>query len=239
MKIEDHFKETLHGAVASEPPVFDAWDRFERRMGRSRRWRLVASLAGAAAVITAAAIVVPQLSSKNTVNPPIISTPDPYAGWLTATDPVGQWTLRHPMSWKVTQFEGVYEVLPPGEIGSVAAEPTFSVIISRLSEDFERPAAEGDPTVERGVWPGGRPYMRIPQQAGDGSVGYVYRIDWSPPCAFATQGGPLCDFEPSVLMVHIFSSDQARFDRYAEDGDLVAKSIRYRDVPPPTEAPTS
>ena len=237
MKIEDHFKETLHRAVANEPPVLDAWDRFERRMGRSRRWRLVASLAGAAAVITATAIVVPQLSSKDTVNPPIISTPDPYAGWLTATDPVGQWTLRHPMSWKVMQFEGNYEVIPPGHVGSISGETTFAVMIARLSEDFERPAADEDPTVVRGVWDDGRPYMRI-QQRGY-SVGYMYRIDWSPPCAFATEGEPLCDFEPSVLIVHVFSQDQTLLDRYAEEGDLVAKSIRYRDVPPPTEAPTS
>ena len=238
MKIEDHFRETLRGAVANEPPVLDAWDRFERRVGRDRRWRLIASLTGAVAVIVAAAVVVPQLLTTTTKLPPVVQ-PDPYAGWTEAVDPVGQWTLKHPPTWRVTQFEGVYEVLPPGEIGSIAGEPTFSVIISRLSEDFELPAAQGDPTVERGVWPGGRPYMRIPQQAGDGSVGYKYRIDWSPPCAFAAPPAAICDFEPSVLIVHVFSSDQTRFDRYAADGELVAKSIVYRDVPPPTGEPTS
>jgi len=234
MKMEDHFKETLHDAVANEPPALDAWDRFERRAGRSRRWRLAASLAGTAALITAAAIVVPQLSTSETPRTPIVSTPDPYAGWLTAEDPVGQWTLRHPMSWRVTQFEGDYEVLPPGEVATPAGEPTFAVTIARLSEDLEPSAAAEDPTVVRGVWEDGRPFMRI-QQRGY-SVGYIYRIDWRAPCAFET---PACDVEPATLVVHVFSTDQARLDRYVEEADLVAKSIVYRDVPPPTDPPSS
>ena len=234
MKMEDHFKETLNRAVANEPPVLDAWDRFERRVGRSRRWRLFAGLAGAAAVIVAA-VIVPQLGTGGStrITPPI-TTPDPYVGWTDADDPIGQWTLKHPPTWRVTHFEGVYEVLPPGEVATPAGEPTFAVTIARLSEDFELPAAAEDPTVQRGMWPGDpdRPYMRIQQQGG--SVGYIYRIDWSPPCAFAVPPAPICDYEPSVLVVHVYSSDQQRFDRYSVDGELVARSIRYVDGPIPT-----
>jgi hypothetical protein len=236
MKIEDHFRDTLHGAVANEPPVLDAWDRFEHRMGRTRRWRLVAALTGAAAVIAVGAIVVPQLATNGAPGPRFVSTPDPYAGWLTATNEVQQWTLKHPNSWRFTHFEDIYEVLPPGEIGTIAGEPTFAVTVVRISADFELPAAAEDPTVVRGALTDGRPFMRI-QQRGQ-SIGYIYRIDWSPPCAFATQGA-ICDYEPSVLIVHVYATDQARLDKYGEEGDLVAKSIEYRDVPPPTEPPRS
>ncbi|MGH2785352.1 MAG: hypothetical protein ACRDJ1_08820 [Actinomycetota bacterium] len=236
MKMEDHFKETLRGAVANEPPVLDAWDRFERRLGRSRRWRIVASIAGAVAVIVAAAVVVPQLGTSPTLLPKVVQ-PDPFAGWTTAEDPIGQWKVKHPPTWRVTQFEGVYEVLPPGEIATAAGEPTFAVTIARLSEDLEPSAAAEDPTVQRGTWPDGRPYLRIQMQAGDGSVGYIYRIDWSPPCAFATQG-TVCDFEPSTLVVHIYSSDQTRYDRYVADADLVARSIEFWNTTPPA-VPTS
>ncbi|MEX2554938.1 MAG: hypothetical protein WEB06_04845 [Actinomycetota bacterium] len=225
MKMEEHFKETLNRAVANEPPVLDAWDRFERRVGRSRRRQMVAGLAGAAAVIVAAVIVVPQLGTGGAtrITPPI-APPAPYVGWSEASDPIGQWTVKHPLTWRVTHFEGVYEVLPPGEIGTAAGEPTFAVTIARLEEDLERSAAEGAEGVLRGTWGGGRPYMRIEQQAGDGSVGYFYRIDWRPPCAFET---PACDIAPSTLVVHVFASDQARFDKYSADGELVARSITY------------
>ncbi|MGH2795889.1 MAG: hypothetical protein ACRDKG_16475, partial [Actinomycetota bacterium] len=208
------------------------WDRFERRLGRSRRWRIAAAVAGAAAVIAAAVVVVPQLGTSPTPLPKITQPPDPYFGWVNAEDPIGQWKLQHPPTWRVTHFEGVYEVLPPGEVATPAGEPTFAVTIARLSGELEPSAAAEDPTVVRGEWRGGRPYLRIEQKAGDGSVGYIYRIDWSPPCAFQTQG-TVCDFEPSVLVVHVYSSDQARFDRYSEDADLVARSIEYWDTTPP------
>lgn len=225
MKIEDHFKETLHRAVANEPPVLDAWDRFERRVGRSRRWRLVASLAGAAAVIAAAAIVVPQLSSSPVRPiPKITQPPDPYAGWQFASDPVGQWTVRFPRDWRAVSFEGTYDILPPGEIGTAAGKPTFAVYIAKLDEELEPPAAEGDPSVLRGVWSDGRPYLKIDLKPEDKSVvGHTYRIDWRPPCAFET---PACDVAPSTLVVQVIEiGNDGRFQRYGETGDLIARSI--------------
>lgn len=232
MKMEDHFKETLHRAVANEPPVLDAWDRFEQRLGRARRWRYIAAFAGAAAVIAAAAIVVPQLGTNGVrFQPP---SADPYEGWPADHDPIGGWTIRIPPNWRLTQFEGVYEVLPPGEIATPASEPTFAVTVSRLEEDLEPPAAQGDPTVLRGTWSDGRPYLRIELKPDDGSVvGYYYRVDWRPPCAFETPG---CDVSPATLVVHVFEiGDNGRFDKYSALGELVARSIRYVDPrPPPT-----
>lgn len=235
MKMEDHFKETLHRAVANEPPVFDAWDRFEHRIGRARRWRMAAALAGAAAVIVAAVIVVPNLATNGGVGfdtPP----PDPYAGWQSGSDPIGQWTVLFPADWRLTQFEGTNDILPPGEKGTAAGEPTFAVYIARIDEDLEPNAAFEDPTIKRGVWPGGRPYLRIELRPPDNSVqGYTYRIDWRTPCAFEAQP---CDVAPSTLVVQVIEiGNEGRFAMYAEDGELVARSIRYLDVPPPS-APT-
>lgn len=69
MKMEDHFSETLRRAVSSEPPVIDAWSRFERRLTRRRRARLALSLVAGAATVAAAALVVPNLVPDRDVTP--------------------------------------------------------------------------------------------------------------------------------------------------------------------------
>jgi hypothetical protein len=232
MRMEDHFKETLHRAVANEPPVLDAWDRFEHRLGRGRRWRIALAFAGAAAVIAAAVIVVPQLGTNGVRVGPPLATPDPYEGWEAGHDPIGGWTVRMPPTWRLTSFEGVYEVLPPDEIATPAGEPTFAVTIARLEEDLEPSAAADDPSVQRGTWPEGRPFLRIELKPDDRSVvGYVYRIDWRPPCAFESPG---CDIAPSTLVVTVMEvGDNGRFEKYRALGELVARSIRYVDPMPP------
>lgn len=139
MKMEDHFKETLNKAVENEPPVLDAWDRFERRMGRSRRWRMVVAFAGAAAVIVAAAIVVPQLGTRGVKPAPPITQPPTViqTDGSFATFPTDDWVLfrsgetygsqnvryefRHPRWWKIGEHEAVFEIRPywlPPSLGS-------------------------------------------------------------------------------------------------------------------------
>jgi hypothetical protein len=137
MKMEEHFKETLNRAVANEPPVLDAWDRFERRVGRSRRWRLFAGLAGTAAVIVAAAIVVPQLGTSgvkpgpfatqpSTVIPTDLGNPFPIDDWNTFKSADG-YEVRYPRWWVVSEFEAVWEFRPYWLKGEAVGEPTYSV----------------------------------------------------------------------------------------------------------------
>ena len=137
MKMEDHFKETLNRAVANEPPVLDAWHRFERRVSRSRRWRMMAGLAGAAAVIVAAVIVVPQLGTSGVKPAPFATQPPtgiptdfgnpfPIDDWNTFKSADG-YEVRYPRWWVVSEFEAVWEFRPYWLKGEAVGEPTFSV----------------------------------------------------------------------------------------------------------------
>ena len=152
MKMEDHFKETLNRAVANEPPVLDAWDRFERRIGRSRRWRLFAGLAGAAAVIVAAVIVVPQLGTGGTAD----HSADRFSRPVRGVDGSGR--SERPVDLReqyhrpgcVTQLKACTRCSRRVEVATPAGEPTFAVTIARLSEDFELPAVGRGPNRPAG-----------------------------------------------------------------------------------------
>src|SRR5437870_3958339 len=121
--MEDHFRETLRHAVSNEPPVQDAWKQFERRVGRARRVRLLTSVAAAAAVIAAGAIVVPHLTHSGRVIVPQTQPPDAYAGWKTFESTVGEFRVRYPADWRVTEFEGTYDILPPGMPAPAVGRP--------------------------------------------------------------------------------------------------------------------
>lgn len=230
MKMEDHFKKTLNRAVANEPPVLDAWDRFERRVGRSRRWRLVASIAGAAAVIVAAVIVVPQLdASAPRVVHPITSPSDPYLGWITFELPEQHYRLRYPADWKKSVFEAHWG-FGPSELPFVdgrGADDSFGVVIAVLEQDLLDPPLRAKP----GASPTSDERTGDSSQTAlDGNVlRVVYRTDWSASrcITLQTECPPGDDL---VLLVTILGEDGPEFmGRYRDIADLIRRSIEYID----------
>lgn len=236
MKMEDHFKETLTRAVANEPPVVDAWDRFERRTQRGRRMRLFGAIAAAAAVAVAAVIVVPKLGSDSpqgrgirfaspppTVDPSPPPTVDPYAGWKTYENADDHYRLRHPADWVASENEGNREFRPPGLPGlGAGAEGTFGVdiafFIDRAGYEISRPTQEG-------VRQDGREYAWFDVVLDDGARTRQYRIDWSE----ARCGAPpaTCPAGDSMMLTaSLIGEDTAEFFRRYEDiGELIIKSI--------------
>ena len=237
MKMEDHFKETLNRAVANEPPVLDAWDRFEQRAGRGRRVRLLAAIAAAAAVAIASVIVVPKLGSNNAIQfppatqPPTTQPPsptptpsvDPYAGWKTYTNTDQHYRVKYPADWMHTMFEAVHEFVPPGLRATDATGPegSFGVIINlHRVGDIEAP----NPTS--GTRSDGR--AEEVDFSDEGTVIVItHRIDWS-----ATRCNTLrtacAKGDDLVLTVRINGEDSSEFmGKYREFGDKIAASVVY------------
>lgn len=166
MKMEDHFKETLQRAVANEPPVLDAWDRFEGRLRRGRRLRMVAALAGAAAVITAAVVVVPQLGSSPKGLKPDVSPSGAPTGFPTDVGgpfPKNDWNVyrsaegfevHYPRWWIVGRFEAETEFHPYWVKGSIVGEPTIAVNFQVDPVSYDQ--AKANPT-----WPADATFFEI------------------------------------------------------------------------------
>lgn len=232
MKMEDHFKETLQRAVANEPPVLDAWDRFERRAGRSRQLRLFAAIAAGAAIAVASVIVVPRLGTDGGIGlatqPPSASptptpTVDPYAGWSTYDYELYHFTLRHPTEWRVVLFEADPEVLAPGQKGTAAGEPTMAVSLALLNEEFDSPQWR-EKGFDRSTRPDGRPFVWTESELENGTKA-IYRIDWS--TCLNSNATPSCVRTPRTLVVSILAGTRQLWDMYGTTAEKIVTSIEY------------
>jgi hypothetical protein len=234
-RLEDHFKDSLQRAVANEPPVVDAWDRFERRARRDRRVRFAAALAGVAVIAAAAAIAIPRLVPDA---PPVVTqpsetpTPDPYSGWKEFRNDVDDYRLRYPADWRVTNYEGVHEVLAPGQPATSAGDPTMAVTLVLFAdgEPFDTPAirAKG---FDRSTRPDGRGYVVHEDEGAGGSHTVTYRFDWSSPCAFQT---PACTIGVQRLEVRIIAGTARLWDTYEETARRIVDSIEFDSALPAT-----
>jgi hypothetical protein len=233
MKMEDHFKETLSRAVANEPPVQDAWATFEGRVRRGRRARLLASIAAAAAVVAAGAIVTPKLLPDKgihvTTPPPVPSPTDPYEGWETGRRMEAQFDVRYPKGWSGVDpsqpaFEGVDEIQPSDVEPLEKGLPTFAVTIRfDQSAEPDRPLP-GEPTAERRqiTWNDGQTAYRSERVGDNGEREIVYQIAWVG-CA---AGEDICREVDGTLVVRVLASTGQLWSIYGETGDLIARSVR-------------
>lgn len=238
MKMEDHFKDTLNRAVANEPPVLDAWDRFEQRAVRGRRVRLFAAIAAAAAVAVASVIVVPRLGTgdgigllgpdKGSSSPTPISTVDPYENWATYRYDLYGFTVRHPKDWRVVVHEGNPELLAPGQIPTAAGEPTMAVTLSLLTDEYylAKSGAGG-----RSAGRSGRPFVSTETEIPEGGRRVDYRFDWAY-CQPHTPGPdgsvPLvCNAVERTLVVTIHAGTDALWDKYGAIAELIVVSVAY------------
>lgn len=231
MKMEDHFKETLNRAVANEPPVLDAWDRFERRAHRGRNVRLFASLAAAAAVVVVAVIVVPQLGTGTEVRiPPSTQPPsttptptDPYANFQGVQDQAESWILQYPQSWTQSEIENVTLFQPRDVEPAMKGDPTF-VLDVRVENEVTFPPPDGDKTFAPAATIAGRATYRS-EVRRDGAHVVTYRVDWSRPCAPQTTCPKM-----RTLVVAVRAGDEILWERYINDAQLVVDSIEYSDT---------
>ncbi len=229
MRMEEHFKETLNRAVANEPPVMDAWDRFEQRAGRGRRVRLLAAFAAAAAVAVASVIVVPKLGTDGGIGlatqPPSSSpTVDPYEGWQTFTNPDQHYRVKYPADWNRTMFEAVFEFVPPGLPATDArgAEGSFGVIFNVHPAETIEPPLRSDPAAT------GDTRASDVVETRDGSVLVItHLIDWSRTRCI-TLGTTCPQGDALVLTVRINGEDSREFmGTYRALAELIVDSVEY------------
>ena len=235
MKIEDHFKETLNRAIANEPPVLDAWDRFERRVGRGRQVRLFAAIAAAASVAVASVIFVPRLASDGggiglateppSPTPTPTATADAYAGWATYDYDPYMFTLRHPNDWRVVVFEADPEVLAPGQVATAAGEPTMAVTLTLLDEEFDSPELRRQ-GFDRSTRPDGRPFIWTEKELDNGGRRVDYRFDWSS-CVPGVTKPDGCIRGGRTLVVAILAGTRELWDTYGETAERIVDSLVY------------
>lgn len=236
MRMEDHFRDTLHRAVANEPPVVDAWDRFERRARRGRSMRLGFSLAAGLAVIAAVVFVVPRLVTDRSgfiepgPGPTHAPTVDPYARWEPFGRDQEHYRLRYPTGWQLRPSEGNWEIQPPGMQGLAAGgKGSFGVEIAVLDRSIAGELAN----ATRGIRADGREYLRseavVAGEGGPGVRQVIYRIDWSASrCGIDPGECPAGD--AFILNALIVGEDiDSFFGQYQEQGELIVNSIERVD----------
>ena len=244
MKMEDHFKETLARAVADEPPVVDAWSRFEQRAVRGRRVHVAAAIAAATAVAVVSVILVPRLGPGGRIGlateppspgPTSSRTVDPYAGWRTYEYARYDFKLRYPENWTIKIFEANPEVLAPGQkpiaaqwdsfTMNAAAERTMAVTVTLLDGKLFDPKWR-EFGLTPGTRPDGRPFLRhVAEPLDSGGRRISYSIDWS--TCFGSTGTPSCVRRARMLFVAIHIGTKALGDAYAETGEKIVTSIEY------------
>ena len=245
MKMEDHFKESLNRAVANEPPVLDAWDRFEQRAHRGRNVRLFASIFAAAAVVVAAVIIVPQLGTgdglglsteptSQSPSPTVTSTTDPYEGWATF-GPMGgaPYGLRYPNDWRATSFHGVSELLAPGQPPTSKGDPTMAVTLTLDDQEFDDPDKFRRAGFDRSTRSDGRPFVWREEELPDGGRRVDYRIEWS--FCVRADSTPGCVRSPRTLVVTIYAGTRQLWDTYGETAERIVTSIEYTQDAPNVE----
>jgi hypothetical protein len=236
MKMEDHFKESLNRAVANEPPLLDAWDRFEQRVAGGLRVRLFAAIAAAAALAVASVIVVPRLGTSSGIglsNEPSSSpSVDPYAGWQTLTNPSQRYLVRFAADWTTSVFEGVQSFQPPGVEPVNKGEPTFFVSI-QLRDGWACPTSPPKCGIA-GRRDDGRTFYRLEVDYGEANVPeapngeahlVTYAIDWRAGCPDG------CAAEASTLFVIVRGDTDDLWSKYSEVGLKLVDSIEYREWP--------
>lgn len=232
MRLEDHFKDVMRRTVANEPPVVDAWSRFEDKAKRTRRLRLVWSLAGAATVVAVALVAVPRVLPERAVVPPASPEPspsfsvDPMLTWETYTHANEGWEMSYPPDWRIGGFEGGTEFLPPGMIGLAAGGQTFGVELMMHVERFDdRTPQENVTSTSRGTLPSGRPYVLWEGSGREGETTVTYWIDWPTEAYTCPEGAAGCDMDPLTLRATIYAGTQDLRDRFGDTARLMIETI--------------
>ncbi|MFY9587825.1 MAG: hypothetical protein WAT66_10265 [Actinomycetota bacterium] len=241
MKMEEHFKQTLNRAVANEPPVLDAWDRFEQRAGRGRRVRLFAGIAAAAAVAIASVIVVPKLATNRAIDvPPATQPPSPtptvtrdvYAGWESGRRTTDLYEVRWPQGWSgfdpaQPAFEGVDAIQPPNVEPLEKGEPTFAVTIKFEQGATPSESASGEQLGEptRSTRADGRTQYRLERATPGEGRSILYLIEWTA-CA---RGETPCRQVSGTLFVRIIAGTDPLWQEHGATGELIAASVRHVD----------
>ncbi len=236
MRLDEHFKDTMRRAVANEPPLEDAWARFERRAKRSRVTRSLVAFSGAAAVIAAGLVVVPRLLSNDVrLGPDDTPTAEPSAtpvdataGWRPFLNATDGYAIKQAPTWRRGWFEGHTEWNPPGFRSAIVGEPTFAIEVWRDFTKYTDVPPPGSPSRRsEGSLPGGEAYVRFEQ---DRRV--TYHINWrvpdpkpcsAPPGADCTQGLPLKIATVFVDIVGIAGDD--RWPVFRENAERMARSL--------------
>jgi len=189
MSLDNDIRRSLQRHAEDVQPDARAFDRVEQRVRRAHAQRVAIGVSLIVALIAAASVVIPRLGNDprndgfagpdGTTSPS--PTPAPDDGWVTVRDEQDGYQLRMPPDWRVTEFEGAVELLPPGMVGTAAGEDTFAVELMLFHD--ERFEAETNMTI------GDRPARR-----DERANGQTYRADWS---------GSVC--EPCTLQIAVIA----------------------------------
>lgn len=240
MKIEELLSETLKRAATNEPPVIDAWARFERVANRRRVVRLVAAGLAAAAAVAVALVLVPELGKRDEgfVGPGPTESPDPTNSWRIAISDGDGYQLRYPLDWIRGEFEGTAEFRPPGTTSLAQGHEatSFAVTVRLDPEPYDAALKKGGlqcpggagcapgQVLNRPGFMNGRAFLETHLGNQVQSERY-FRIDWPAGPAPSCPGEPCPVPGPRALEVRVLGSSQL-WDRHRDTGELIVRTIR-------------
>ena len=216
MSLDNDIRRSLERHAEDVQPRARAFDRVEHRVRRAHTQRVAIGATLVVALIAALSVVLPRLGGDTRdggfaipgETPSSTPTPAPDDERVTVRDEQDGYQLRMPPDWRVTEFEGVVELLPPGMVGTAAGEDTFAVSLMLYGEEYQR----ADPNT----MVAGRSASRSMTRRN----GYAYHVDWS---------GSTCDGSSCTLWIFIDPPTGELADRFGDDAQRVVESIQHID----------
>ncbi|HEX9712331.1 MAG TPA: hypothetical protein VGB52_07250 [Actinomycetota bacterium] len=241
MSLDHDIKQALmrhEDDVRTDP---DAFAGVEQRVRRAHQRRLAATGTFVVMLLVAASAAVVALRGDRDQGfvgpgedeapaPSASPTPLPGPDSVTFWDSASGYALLMPDPWRVTEFEGVIELLPPGEIGLSAGEDTFAVEIQlRMGEHYMDLVTRPGDSSEEETELAGRPAYKVEYDGSHRGTGrgVIYTVDW--PSSFCSLAG--CTNEPNALMIHIVASTPDRWESYSAEAVTAVEGLRATASP--------
>lgn len=228
MNIEDRIKETLMSRSTDVEPKADSFEQVASTVRRRHSQRLAFVTTSVIALIAAAAVIVPRLGTDGGDNGfavPGPGDPTPPAvddDRVTVRDERFGFQARMPADWRLTEFEGAIELLPPGQIGLAAGEDTFGVEINLLDASAFDPGDQSGASVSQ-TTVGGQQATRSEMADEDGGSRIVrYAVAW--PAEYCQPGWcePGQDY---TLLIHLIAQPADRWDQFGDDAEAIVESL--------------
>jgi hypothetical protein len=243
MSLENEIKEAFKNHDKDARADGQSWNAVEKKVRRAHKQRVALVSTLTVALIAAAAVLVPRLTSDKVATRGFIgqtpsttaapaNTPSPgfsprprssafFMGDLHATyrDDVQGWIIAYAEDWKESRFEGVTEFSPPGAPSPERGGPTFWVAVSIL--DGRPPSKRSAPATAATGFDerdGGSVITGLP----GGGERQVYQYDWTGLCISTIE----CPQGPTTLQVVVEGSTAALWDRYHPISDTMLQTLR-------------
>ena len=240
MSLEDEVKDAFRKHGEDARPDQQSWNAVEKKVRRAHHQRVALISTLTVALIAAAAVAVPVLTTEKATKHGFIGTPSGtptpptspsptvshspdssvYPSDLHGTyrDDVQGWVISYPDDWKESRFEGVTEFTPPGSPSPEKGAPTFWVAVSIYPG---RPLSKSNAPVTATTGFD----RRISDVAITGLPGggqrRVYTYDWTGLCISTDE----CPAGATTLQVVAEGSASALWEKYHPTSDTMIQTL--------------